>query len=165
MLDISWISENPQLTIIMALIILLIISNLVIFWRLRSTRRLLHTYEKLFKDYDGTTVDVILQHVSEQQKTSQADVEALRQQVVDLEKRLPQFINRLAIQRFKGFPDVGGDMSFSLALLSDIGDGVLLTGLYGREETRVYAKPIQGFSSSYQLSREEEEVLLTAQKM
>ena len=150
MLDISWISEHPQLTIIMVLIILLIISNLVIFWRLRSTRRLLHTYEELFKDYDGTTVDVILQNVSDQQKKSQADVEALRQQVISLEKRLPRCINRMAMQRFNGFPDVGGDMSFSLALLSDIGDGVLLTGLYGREKLGLCQA--QGFSSSYNLA-------------
>ena len=51
---------------------------------------------------------------------------------------------------------MGGKQSFALALLDCKGDGVVLSSLYGREESRVYAKPVKGGLSEYTLSKEEE---------
>jgi hypothetical protein len=50
---------------------------------------------------------------------------------------------------------MGGDLSFSLALLDKNGDGIVLTGLFSRNSSSVYAKPITDGSSTYPLSQEE----------
>jgi hypothetical protein len=71
-------------------------------------------------------------------------------------------IGHVALLRYDAFEDVGGRLSFSCALLDDRGNGVVLTSINGRQETRVYAKPIQEGRSAYNLSLEEEEVLRQA---
>jgi hypothetical protein len=57
---------------------------------------------------------------------------------------------------------VGGRLSFSCALLDDEGTGVVLTSINGRQETRVYAKPVTAGTSSYNLSTEEQEAIRQA---
>jgi len=68
-------------------------------------------------------------------------------------------IRNVGIVRFNPYHDTGGDYSFAVALLDGSGTGVLLTGLYHRDQCRVYAKPISGWGSSYALTGEEREAI------
>lgn len=68
-------------------------------------------------------------------------------------------IRRVGLLRYDAFEDVGGRLSFSCALLDDHGTGVVLTSINGRQETRVYAKPVTVGNSSYNLSAEEQEAI------
>jgi hypothetical protein len=68
----------------------------------------------------------------------------------------------VALLRYDAFEDVGGRLSFSCAMLDDHGTGVVLTSINGRQETRVYAKPITDGGSTYNLSSEEEEAIRQA---
>jgi hypothetical protein len=71
-------------------------------------------------------------------------------------------IRNVALLRYDAFEDVGGRLSFSCALLDDAGSGVVLTSINGRQETRVYAKPVTQGTSSHNLSLEEEEAIRRA---
>ncbi len=71
-------------------------------------------------------------------------------------------VRRVALLRYDAFEDVGGRLSFSCALLDDNGNGVVLTSINGRQDTRVYAKPIARGTSSYNLSLEEEDAIRQA---
>jgi hypothetical protein len=71
-------------------------------------------------------------------------------------------VRRVALLRYDAFEDVGGRLSFSCALLDDHGNGVVLTSINGRQDTRVYAKPVTRSSSTYNLSLEEEEAIRQA---
>jgi hypothetical protein len=71
-------------------------------------------------------------------------------------------VRHVTLLRYDAFEDVGGRLSFSLAMLDDHGTGVVLTSINGRQETRVYAKPITDGHSSYNLSSEEEEAIRQA---
>jgi len=71
-------------------------------------------------------------------------------------------IRRVGLLRYDAFEDVGGRLSFSCAFLDDRGDGVVLTSINGRQDTRVYSKPVLGGRSSYNLSAEEEEAIRQA---
>ena len=71
-------------------------------------------------------------------------------------------VRHVALLRYDAFEDVGGRLSFSCAMLDDQGGGVVLTSINGRQETRVYAKPIADGRSSYNLSSEEEEAIRQA---
>mgnify|MGYP006201553117 FL=1 len=59
--------------------------------------------------------------------------------------------------RYDAFDEMGGRLSWSLALLDDAGDGVVLTSIRGRNEARTYAKSVAGWSSDQELSPEESE--------
>jgi len=71
-------------------------------------------------------------------------------------------VRRVGLLRYDAFEDVGGRLSFSCALLDEHGNGVVLTSINGRQETRVYAKPVTAGSSSYNLSSEEGEAIRQA---
>jgi hypothetical protein len=71
-------------------------------------------------------------------------------------------VRRIALLRYDAFEDVGGRLSFSCAMLDERGTGVVLTSINGRQETRIYAKPIADGRSSYNLSSEEEEAIRQA---
>jgi len=71
-------------------------------------------------------------------------------------------VRHVALIRYDAFEDVGGRLSFSCAMLDERGTGVVLTSINGRQETRVYAKPIAEGRSSYNLSSEEEEAIRQA---
>lgn len=71
-------------------------------------------------------------------------------------------VRHVAVLRYDAFEDVGGRLSFSCALLDDHGEGVVLTSINGRQDTRVYAKPVSGGTSTYNLSSEEEEAIKQA---
>ena len=72
-------------------------------------------------------------------------------------------LHKVAIKRFNPFADMGGDTSFTIALLNNENSGILLTYIATREQGgRSYAKPIEKGLSTQQLSQEETEVLATA---
>ena len=73
-------------------------------------------------------------------------------------------IQKLGLVRFNPFNEMGGDQSFSIALLNGKDNGVVITGLHTRERTRVYVIDIKGGKSKHELSDEEKKALKIAQK-
>lgn len=72
---------------------------------------------------------------------------------------MPSVIRNVGLVRFSPFHDTGGDQSFALALLDSHGDGVVMTALHSRNDSRLYAKPIERGTSSYSLTPEEREAI------
>lgn len=91
-----------------------------------------------------------------------ADVHGLRQEVATLAAESRQTFRHLAVVRYDAFGDMGGHLSWSLALLDDQGDGVVLTSIHGRSDARAYAKSVSRWASDTQLSPEEEEAIASA---
>jgi hypothetical protein len=88
-----------------------------------------------------------------------ADVHGLRQEVAALRAEATDALRHLAVVRYDAFGDMGGHLSWSLALLDDSGHGVVLTSIAGRSEARTYAKSITAWSCEQQLSPEETEAI------
>ncbi|MBZ5739343.1 DUF4446 family protein [Nocardioides mangrovi] len=87
------------------------------------------------------------------------DVHGLRQEVAALRAESTGALRHLAVVRYDAFGDMGGHLSWSLALLDDGGDGVVLTSIHGRSDARTYAKSVAGWSCEQQLSPEEREAI------
>jgi hypothetical protein len=87
------------------------------------------------------------------------DVHGLRQEVATLKAEAADALRHLAVVRYDAFGDVGGHLSWSVALLDDGGHGVVLTSIHGRSEARTYAKSIAGWTCEQQLSPEEDEAI------
>ena len=71
-------------------------------------------------------------------------------------------LRHVAVIRYDAFGDMGGHLSWSVALLDDSGYGVVLTSIHGRSDSRTYAKNVSDWSSTQQLSPEEEESIRLA---
>ena len=88
-----------------------------------------------------------------------ADVEGLRREVQALRLEVSDALRHLAVVRYDAFGDMGGHLSWSMALLDDGGNGVVITSIHGRSEARNYAKNISGWTCEQPLSPEEEEAI------
>ena len=71
-------------------------------------------------------------------------------------------LQRFGLVRYDAFDDMGGRLSFSAALLDDNGDGVVISSINGRTETRTYAKLVRALNSDHNLSDEEREAIAAA---
>ncbi len=87
------------------------------------------------------------------------DVAGLRGEVHALRTEVSDALRHLAVVRYDAFGDMGGHLSWSLALLDDGGNGVVLTSIHGRSDARTYAKNVADWSCEQQLSPEEEEAI------
>lgn len=80
----------------------------------------------------------------------------------NLENTLTGCIQKIGIIRYSAFRDTGSDLSFALALLDDKNNGVILNGIYSREMSNIYAKPVIDGEATYTLSEEEKQALQKA---
>lgn len=79
-----------------------------------------------------------------------------------IDSNFAKTISKVGIVRYSAFRDTGSDLSFTLALLNKNNDGVVLNGIYSREMSNIYAKPIKNAESTYTLSKEEKEAIKKA---
>ncbi|MFM7210651.1 MAG: DUF4446 family protein [Actinomycetota bacterium] len=94
------------------------------------------------------------------------EVEALRDDVATLsasiratQSELNRAIRHVGLIRYDAFGDMGGRMSFSVALVDDFGNGFILTTVHARSESRTYIKEIRGGMAEVTLSPEESQAL------
>lgn len=90
------------------------------------------------------------------------DLLGLRQEVAALRAEAAGSLRHLAVVRYDAHGDMGGHLSWSLALLDDAGDGTVVTSIHGRSEARTYAKTVTGWTSEALLSPEEREAIESA---
>jgi hypothetical protein len=95
-------------------------------------------------------------------KKLEADFGKISAELEALKKQSRFAIQKVGIVRFNPFREVGGDQSFSLALLNENEDGAVITSHYTRKENRIYGKPIKASTSEYPLSEEELEAIQIA---
>jgi hypothetical protein len=111
-------------------------------------------------------MDEVLRGVLEGQARSiqrlEAAVRALSSTDKGQQSLIEGSVRRVGLVRYDAFEDVGGRLSFSCAFLDDHGSGVVVTSINGRQDTRVYAKPLVEGKSPYNLSIEEEEAIRKA---
>ena len=77
----------------------------------------------------------------------------------NLNNEIEQCLKKVGIVRYNAYKDTGSDLSFTLALLNENNNGVVLNGIYSREMSNIYAKPVENGKSSYTLSEEEKEAI------
>ena len=79
-----------------------------------------------------------------------------------LDNTLKNCSQKIGIVRYNAFKDTGSDLSFSLAILDAYNNGVVLNGIYARDSSNIYAKPVANGESKYILSNEEKEAIYKA---
>ena len=154
---------NDQLTLVLLIVAVLALIAflfvLVLALRVRKLRR-----EYAIVRGEGSEKDIVA-------ATGRAmrQIEAIDRRVDGVVKSQERqaAVGRLALQKFgivryDAFEEMGGRLSFSAALLDDHGDGVVLTSINGRTETRTYAKPVKALASDFNLSEEERAAIATA---
>ncbi len=80
----------------------------------------------------------------------------------NLDEDISKCIQKIGIVRYSAFKDTGSDLSFAVALLDENNSGVVFNGIYSREMSNIYAKPVEKGNSRYTLSEEESQAIVKA---
>ena len=80
----------------------------------------------------------------------------------NLDDEVAKCIQKVGMVRYSAFKDTGSDLSFAVAMLDENNDGVVFNGIYSREMSNIYAKPVKNGVSEYTLSEEEKEAIRRA---
>lgn len=151
--------DNPIFLLFLIVIGLLIIWNFFLhfqLWRIKKKLKVFFAGKKA-SDLEGVLFEEI-----KRMKKSEAEIKKLIKSSKVLEKMASQSIQKVGLIRFNPFKDTGGDQSFVIALLDSKNNGLVISSLYSRGESRIYSKLIEVGQSKYPLSKEEIEALKKA---
>lgn len=143
-------------------IVLSLVAVIVGVMALQGQRRVRATYSRFARGRREDVVTLLGMHLDEI-KALRHDVRRQQTQARQLRALTSRTLSRIGTVRYDAFDDMGGRLSFSMALLDEHGDGSVITAMNGRVQTRTYAKPVTGGTSPHNLS--EEEVQAIAQAM
>lgn len=145
------------------LIILLVIAFAINIILYRLLKRRMTQFEAssltLQTFISGHHLDTLLQEYSQKQGQQEQTINKFDTRLSKVELKLRAGLDRGELIRFQAFDNVGSDLSFAFALLNQEGNGVVLSSIHNRDESRVYAKPINEGMSTYTLTVEEKEVI------
>jgi hypothetical protein len=121
--------------------------------------RIFALFNKLTKGVAVSDIKTILEKVLSQETKNEKNVSELTKKVNLLESDGKLHVQKVGLIRFNPFKELGGDHSFSLAILDGEDSGVIITSLHTRDRTRVYMKSIKKGQSDTDLSEEEKKAL------
>jgi hypothetical protein len=113
---------------------------------------------------DGANLEKVLnQHLDDVHQALET-VSSLEARTRTIERTLQHTLQWVGMLRYNPFRNTGGAQSFALAIVDGNGDGVVLSSLHARENTRVYAKPLHQWASEHPLTDEEQQAIARAQQ-
>ncbi|MCS6949610.1 MAG: DUF4446 family protein [Armatimonadota bacterium] len=145
-----------------ACLLLQVVWLLAIVLLLGRTRSLSKRLRQLTAGASGVSLErVLVDHLARVEEVDTRQ-EKMEQRVAALEGQIPLCVQRVGLVRYDAFEDVGGQQSFSLAMLDAQQNGIVLTSVYTRSDVRVYAKAIRQGQPSHPLSDEEQQAIRRA---
>ena len=121
-------------------------------------------FNKLSRGVEVVDLKKTLEKILSEEAKNESDIRLLEKRAQSIETDGLSHVQKVGLIRFNPFKELGGDHSFSLAILNGQDSGVVITGLHTRERTRVYMKDIKNGKSQSDLSLEEKKAVMTAQK-
>ena len=157
---INSIGLNNLLLILSIIVIVLLITFLLVLGKVISLNKKYKRFMKKLGSSENLEEDLenYMYRVDRVEKQN-ADI---LNQINGLDKDLESCVQKVGIVRYSAFQDTGSDLSFTLALLDEHDNGVVFNGIYSREMSNIYAKPVENGNSKYTLSEEEQEAIKRA---
>lgn len=142
-------------SLLLAVLVLNLLLLLIIIAQSVRIGRIRKSMNRLLTGTSGANLEEGMHRILkqlEEVKKGQSDQQFLMNR---LAQRVASQCGNVAMIRYNAFGETGSDLSFSIAILDDAQNGVVITSIFGREESRVYAKPLTAGTSPYPLSEEE----------
>jgi len=146
-------------------IILITITSLFLIWNIFLEARLRKENKRInifFKGKKAEDLGEVIAQILRKQKDSEKDINKILEKIEKLESIAIRSIQKIGVIRFNPFEGVGGNQSFSLAILDQKDDGIVISSYHSKENTRIYAKPIKQGESQFPLTEEEEKAIKKA---
>lgn len=150
-------TSDPQSALIVALVGIVVGVIGVVLGAVAFTRlgRLNRSYELLQVAEGRETIVDVMGRTIEEFHELREEVARLEAGLAATRRDLAMALRHVSVVRYDAFGDMGGRFSFSAALLDDAGDGLVITSIHARSETRTYLKGLSAGDSDITLSPEE----------
>jgi hypothetical protein len=159
----EWLNSPDQLVAVLACLGVLVLLVMLLWIRVgilsRRIKKLRAQYLQMMGETGVANLEEIILELKERLSGHDEAIRGHQAGMEQIKDALHNLKGHVGVVRYNAFGERGNDLSFSLAIVSKEQDGVVFTGLYGREETFVYAKPLQGGASPYPLTPEEREAI------
>jgi hypothetical protein len=136
-----------------------VISFLMMLFLLVSLRKTKKTFRRLTNGNNQVNIEQLLIDIRDRYDAVKSEQEKQSTMLKAIQARLKTMKSKIGVHRYNAFAPDGSDLSFTIAMVDEEANGVLLTGIHSREQTYVYAKPVEKGQSAYHLSPEEKETL------
>lgn len=146
---------------ILTIVFIMLIVNIINSFKLK---RITEKLTLLTQNSNGTNIeDLITKYYSDVNESLNKNRDIL-QNINKIESHLSNCMQKIGVVRYNAFDNVGSDLSFAVAILDGKDNGIILNGIYSRESSTTYAKPVIEGKSKYSLSAEEIQALDLAKK-
>lgn len=150
-LDIGYILAGIVAVLLILLILLIVL--LVKYFKIKKR------YDKFMKGKNATSLEDDMRGVFEDMKLLKATADRNKKDIRVLYKNMESTFQKLGIVRYDAFNQMGGQLSFSLALLNENNDGFIINSVHSSDGCYSYTKEIKGGTSPISLGAEEEKAL------
>jgi len=140
-----------------AVIVFIFLIMVIVLWV--KLNRLKKSYTALLNGTTGMNIEEVVVNLQNQYNLVKAQNEQADHAIQTIRQDMTRMKSRLGVYRFNAFSEGGSELSFAIAWVDDEGTGVVLSGIHNREQTYVYAKPLEKGQSKYALSPEEKEAI------
>lgn len=162
MIKAVFIEENIAI-FVLVLLVLVAALLIVVVYCFFLTSKIKRKSEVFLRGKDGKTLEKTISENLQSIRTIDTEIQELYNISNQIHNLASRSVHKVEILRFNPFNDIGGDQSFSVALLDGRNTGVVISSLHTKEGTRVYAKPIiKGEEGKYALTQEEKQVVKMA---
>lgn len=127
-------------------------------------KKLKNKYYKFMNGLSGVNIEAVLDDCLEKVNGVMDKNREIEQQINTIERNMYYCVQKVGVVRYNAFDNVGSDLSFSIALLDNNDDGLVISSLYSRDSSSTYAKPVLNSKSKYALSAEEIKAIDIAKK-
>lgn len=142
-----------------ALIVLLFIFNIINRVKISMTLRKYKELNKVLSAGNSKNIEETLVNYVKEVSFMKNSLNSVEMRCEDINDKILKTIQKVGFIRYNAFDDISSDLSFSVALLDGKANGFVMSNIYARDESNVYAKPVENGNSTYPLSREEKEAI------
>ena len=143
---------------------LILILFIISFSNIIKLRKLKVKYNRFMNGLNGASMEKVLEECIYKVNEVVEKNKEIEYQLNAVERSMYYCVQKVGVIRYNAFDNVGSDLSFSIALLNNNDDGLVLSSLYSRDSSSTYAKPVTGGKSKYALSAEELKAIDKAKK-
>lgn len=156
----DFLKTDNFLVVMSVLVILLIIGFIIMIIKLSSINKKYKTFMK--KLGNGENIEEDLENYIYRVERVEKENNQIKELINSLDSNMENCIQKIGMVRYNAFKDTGSNLSFALALLDENNNGVVFNGIYSREMSNIYAKPVEKGQSKYTVSEEEKEAIQMA---
>jgi len=144
--------------------VFIIINCFLLIANIKRTSRVKTKYNRFMNGLSDRNMEELLETCISGTNSVSAKNREIELKINSIERTLIQCVQKIGIVRFNAFDNVGSDLSFSIAILDNNDAGIVISGIYSRDSSSTYAKPILLGKSKYALSAEEIQAIDIARK-